>query len=151
VVDNGAPVELQPLYNGFLWRGRANKPANSYYYAILSGDGTVVTSENNMKLEPTIAGQENLSFERAPPDDGATTTLNEIFGAKYTVGDEIIQGIPRIEKKRPAYDKFSLLYQEGQIPNIRAQCSDDKYNTLVTSGHENQELTLQNCTMTYIS
>jgi len=151
VVDNGAPVELQPLYNGFLWRGRANKPANSYYYAILSGDGTVVTSENNMKLEPTIAGQENLSFERAPPDDGATTTLNEIFGAKYTVGDEIIQGIPRIEKKRPAYDKFSLLYQEGQIPNIRAQCSDDKYNTLVTSGHENQELILQNCTMTYIS
>jgi len=152
VVDDGTPVELQPLYNGFLWRGKANKPVSNYYYAILNGEGGVVNSEKQMQLNTELSGGENLSFQRSPPEDAAaTTTLNEIFGVQYTIGDSIIQGLPRIEKKLPAYDKFSLLYQEGQVPNIRAQCSEDKYLQLVNGGQAEQDLSLQNCTMTYIS
>jgi hypothetical protein len=92
----------------------------------------------------------NLSFQRDPPSDTtSTSTLNETFGAKYTVGDSIIKGIPRVYPKLPAYDKYSLLYQEGQVPNIRAECNQASYNTLLTSTEK--ELSLINCTMTYIS
>lgn len=150
VVDNGPPAILSPLYNGFLWRGVADKPTTSYYYAILDNFGNIVTSEASLPINAELAGAEDLSFQREPPTDPSTSsTLNEIFGAKYTLGDSLIRGFPRLFPKRQAYSKYSLLYQEGQVPNIRAECNQNAYNTLVTSLE--QEVDLNNCTLIFIS
>lgn len=150
VVDGGNPVPLTPSYNGFLWKGSAERPQSNYYYAILDANGNVITSEANFIMDANVAGTTNFSFQReAPADSSITSTLNETFGAKYTIGDSIIKGIPRLFPKLPAYDKYSLLYQEGQVPNIRAECSQENYNTLITSVEK--EISFANCTMTLIT
>ncbi|ORX86416.1 coth-domain-containing protein [Anaeromyces robustus] len=149
VVDNGTPTPLIPYYNGFVWKGSAPKATQNYYYVILDANNQIINSEANLVLDTKLAGTENLSFQRDPPDASSTNTLNETFGAKYTIGDSIIKGIPRLLPKIQAYEKYSLLYQEGQVPNIRAECSQQNYQTLITS--EEEELSLNNCTLTYIS
>jgi hypothetical protein len=90
---------------------------NQYYYEIT---GTTI---NELTL-----------FNNTPRtwDSQSTTTLYEIFGRPITIGDDIIATIPRIREPLPGYDKYSLLFQEGEMPVISVHISNADYLQLTT-------------------
>ncbi|ORX43372.1 hypothetical protein BCR36DRAFT_335971 [Piromyces finnis] len=72
-------------------------------------------------------------------DPSSTTTLYEVFGRRNTIGDSIIQTIPRLYPKLEGYDKYSQLFQEGEIPVINLHMEIADYNSL-TQLSSNQDV-----------
>jgi len=65
-------------------------------------------------------------------DPNSTTTLYEVYGRLMTLGDDIIQTLPRIAEPLEGYDKFSSLFQEGVLPVVNVHMSDANYNHLIS-------------------
>jgi spore coat protein CotH len=61
-----------------------------------------------------------------------TASLYEIYGRKYTLGDSILKTIPRLYEALPGYKKFSILFQEAQVPVIHVHMNPETYNDYVS-------------------
>jgi len=61
-----------------------------------------------------------------------TSTLYEVYGRRYTTGDKLIKPIPRLYPPHAGYKKFSLLFQEGEIPVINVHMNETDYETLIS-------------------
>jgi len=91
-------------------------PTN-YYYEIAG------TQQNELPL---------IDNQPRAWDKERTSTLYEVYGRKYTVGDSILQTIPRLYEPLPGYDKFSALFQEAEVPVIHVHMDDATYNDYVS-------------------
>jgi len=84
--------------------------------------------------EITGTAQNELSMIGEPRtwDPQSTTTLYEVYGRKHSIGDDIIKTIPRLYAPLEGYDKFSPLFQEGEVPVINFHLTDVDYNRLIS-------------------
>jgi len=88
-----------------------------YYYEV-----TGVPTQNELSL-----------FGKAREwDPSSTSTLYEIFGRRYTLGDSILKTIPRLYPRLEGYDKYSQLFQEGEVSVINLHMSEADYSTLIS-------------------
>jgi len=114
---DGKSYQMQSVNNDILFEYVYDGTPSSYYYEIND-----VPNQSEIKL-----------FDGKPRawDPSATTTLYEVFGRSVTLGDEMIQTIPRIAEPLKGYDKYSQLFQEGEINVINVHLSDSNYNELI--------------------
>lgn len=84
--------------------------------------------------EVTGTAQNELTLFGSPRtwDPSSTTTLYEVFGRRHSIGDDILATIPRLYEPLKGYDKYSALFQEGEIPVINVQISGPDYTTLTS-------------------
>jgi len=77
---------------------------------------------------------ESVLFEGATRtwDPNSTTTLYEVYGRLMTLGDDIIQTLPRIYEPLEGYGKYSALFQEGELPVINIHMTEINYNHLIS-------------------
>ncbi|ORY24931.1 hypothetical protein LY90DRAFT_675039 [Neocallimastix californiae] len=111
VYIDGVPNPMQSLNQDILWEFSYEGTPTEYYYEVTG------TAQNELKL---------FGHPRTW-DPQSTTTLYEVFGRRHTIGDDIIKTIPRIYEPLPGYDKYSALFQEGEIPVINVQISAADY------------------------
>jgi len=109
---------MQSVNNDILYEFEYDGTPTNYYYEIA---GVAEMSENQL-----FGGNPRVW------DPSATTTLYEVYGRQLTLGDEMIQTIPRIYKPLDGYDKFSVLFQEGELNVINVHMSDANYNELLS-------------------
>jgi len=107
---------MQSLNQDILWEFSYEGTPTEYYYEVTG------TAQNELKL---------FGHPRTW-DPQSTTTLYEVFGRRHTIGDDIIKTIPRIYEPLPGYDKYSALFQEGEIPVINVQISAADYSRLIS-------------------
>ncbi|ORX70411.1 coth-domain-containing protein [Anaeromyces robustus] len=88
-----------------------------YYYEIAG------TEQNELSL---------IDNEPRTWEKGKTSTLYEIYGRKYTVGDSILKTIPRLYEPLAGYDKFSELFQEAEVPVIHIHMTPEIYNEYIS-------------------
>lgn len=120
VIDNNAPIPMNPSVNGMYWTVDANKPSAEYHYVILN-DNTTAYGE-----------KENLQFVRQWSDE----QINHIFGRRIDRAGNLLKTIPRAYPAHPGYTKFSKLFQEGEMPVVRFFLNDQDYNTLMNDTGE---------------
>jgi len=118
VYIDGAPYQMQSVNNDILYEYEYDGTPTNYYYEV-----TGVPSQSEITL-----------FEGNPRtwDPKSTTTLYEVFGRQITLGDDMIETIPRIAEPLKGYEKFSQLFQEGELNVINIHMSDTNYNELIT-------------------
>jgi len=128
VIDDGTPIVMAPSINDMFWTVEANKPSNDYYYVIITQDSI------------TYSEKANLSFSRTwGKGKSDSETYNQVFGNRYDHAGELLKTIPRIHEARKGCTKYSQLFQEGQVPVVRVQISDQDYNTLIADTGSNKE------------
>jgi len=115
-IDN-IPYQMESDNNDILYKLAYEGTPLQYYYEI-----TGVPQQNELLLFGKPREWDPLS----------TTTLYEIFGRPYTIGDSIIQTLPRLYPPLDGYDKYSLLFQEGEVPVINVKMSPQNYQELIT-------------------
>ncbi|ORX85515.1 coth-domain-containing protein [Anaeromyces robustus] len=116
------PMTAQP--NDILYELDYPNTPKQYYYEI-TGNQTM---------------SENVLFngnQRQWTDPQSTTTLYEVYGRRYTIGDDMIKTIPRLYQPLEGYEKYSQLFQEGEVPVIHVKMNDLQYTQLTTT--ENKE------------
>jgi len=111
--------------------------ANNDIYFEYNFNGT----PKNYYYEITGTALNELSLIETPRawDSQSDTTLNEVYGRKYTIGDSIIQTIPRLYEKLEGYDKYSLLFQEGEVPVINVHLNPMDYAELIGLTDDNKK------------
>lgn len=121
------PMSAQP--NDILYELDYQGTPKQYYYEM---DG------NQTMSEITLFNGQQRTWN--PEKD---TTLFEVFGRRYTVGDDLIKTIPRIYPAHEGYKKFSKLFQEGEIPVIHIIMGDEQYNQLVRTDDKDTKFTVE--------
>ncbi|ORX78525.1 coth-domain-containing protein, partial [Anaeromyces robustus] len=146
VIDDGNALELQPTQNNYLWVGKGNDPSNHYYYVILNDANNVVAAENvGTQIDGT--GVDGFAILRT-----STESLNDVYGRPYSKAGDLLKPIPRIYEESDGIKKFSELYQEGEVQNIRAYCPDlNQVNAFLSDTGNDREISIQNCELTVIS
>jgi len=143
--DNSNVQLLQSTHNDYLWVGNAADASNSYYYVIVDQNQKIVAAEN---LGTQIDGTQINAFQRAPSKED----LNDVYGRKYTKAGDLLQPIPRVYDPLDGYKKFSELFQEGEVQNIRAVCPDqNQVDAFLKDAGENREITITGCNLSVIS
>jgi len=143
--DNSNVKLLQSTHNDYLWVGNAADASNSYYYVIVDQNQNIVAAEN---LGTQIDGTQINAFQRAPSKED----LNDVYGRKYTKAGDLLQPIPRVYDPLDGYKKFSELFQEGEVQNIRAVCPDqNQVDAFLKDAGENREITITGCNLSVIS
>lgn len=148
VVDDSPNVTiLQSTHNDYLWVGKADDASNSYYYVIVDQGQNIVAAENTgAQIDGTQV--EGMAFQRAPSKDD----LNDVYGRKYTKAGDLLNPIPRVYDPLDGYKKFSELFQEGEVQNIRAVCPDqNQVNAFLNDAGENREISITGCNLSVIS
>jgi len=146
VIDDNSTYELTPQHNGYMWSGKGNDPSNHYYYVILDANNNVVAAENQgTQIDGT--GVEALSVLRSNSD-----SLIEVYGRPYAKAGDLLKPIPRVFDPLEGYKAFSVLYQEGEVQNIRAFCPDEaQVNAFLSDTGDNRDITITGCELTIIS
>jgi len=114
---DGSPFPMTSPNNDIIYEYTFNGVPKNYYYEI-----TGVPAQNEL----TLFGSPRTW------DPNSTVTFYEIFGRPITVRDDIIQTIPRLYPPIEGYDKFSQLFQEGEVPVIHVHMTQIDYNTLIS-------------------
>jgi len=114
---DGKSYPMESYNNDILYEYKYDGTPSSYYYEING-----VPDQSEIKL-----------FEGKPRtwDPAATTTLYEVYGRQVTLGDDMIETIPRISEPLKGYEKFSQLFQEGELNVINVHMSENNYNELI--------------------
>jgi len=115
---DGTSYPMQSYKNDILYEYEFEGTPSKYYYEII---GVPQQSES------VLFGGATRTW-----DPNSTTTLYEVYGRLMTLGDDIIQTLPRIAEPLEGYDKYSSLFQEGVLPVVNVHMSDENYNHLVT-------------------
>jgi len=123
VYIDGVPNAMVSVNKDILFEFSYDGTPNQYYY------------------EVTGTTHSELTLFGAPRawDPSSTTTLYEVFGRRHSVGDDLIATIPRLYEPVKGYEKYSALFQEGEIPVINVQISAQQYAKL-TSLTNNQDV-----------
>lgn len=147
VIDDGAPVQLNPSHNNYLWTGSAGDPSVHYYYVILNANGETVAAENaGTQIDGSVVS--DFIVNRTPSE----TVYNDVFGRQYDVAGDLLRPIPRVLDPLEGYSKFSELFQEGQVQNIRAVCSNaDQVNHFISDSGEDREAAIDGCELSIIT
>ncbi|ORX63767.1 coth-domain-containing protein [Anaeromyces robustus] len=116
VYIDGNPQPMTKSGNGILYVLDYQGTPNQYYYEVT---GTALN-------ELTMFGTPRTW------DSGSTTTFYEVFGRFRTIGDDILQTIPRLYPPLPGYDKYSQLFQEGELAVINVRMTDSDYINLTS-------------------
>jgi len=128
VVDgNSIPMTAQP--NDILYEAEYNGTPKQYYYEMA---GNTTMSENVL-----FGGQQRTW------DPEKQSTLFEVYGRRYTVGDNLIKTIPRLYPPHEGYKKFSKLFQEGEIPVIHVFMDSEQYNHLISTEDKDIKYTIE--------
>lgn len=116
VYIDGNPNPMKSLNNDILWEFDYEGTPKEYYY------------------EVTNTTQNELTLFKSPRtwDPTSTTTFYEVFGRQRTIGDDIIKTIPRLFDPLEGYDKFSQLFQEGELVVINLKLSNQVYTELIS-------------------
>jgi len=79
-------------------------------------------------------GQDELSLFGSPRiwNEKNESTLYEVYGRRHTIGDDLIKTIPRLYPALEGYEKYSLLFQEGEIPVINVHMKPEDYKHLIS-------------------
>jgi len=109
---------MQSINNDILYEYEFEGTPSNYYYEIIG-----VPQESEIIL---------FNAKTRVWDPKSTTTLYEVYGRFTTLGDDIIQTLPRIAKPLEGYNKYSLLFQEGELPVINVHMSDVNYIELIS-------------------
>ncbi|ORX85510.1 coth-domain-containing protein [Anaeromyces robustus] len=128
VIDGTShPMTAQP--NDILYELDYQGTPNQYYYE-MAGNQTM---------------SENILFngKQRTWTSGNDSTLYEVFGRRYTVGDELIKTIPRIFPPLDGYEKFSKLFQEGEIPVIHITMNSTVYEQLVSTESKDDKFIME--------
>jgi len=112
---DGTSYPMTSTNNDIYFEYTFNGTPKNYYYEITG------TALNELSLIETPRAWDSQS----------DTTLNEVYGRQHTIGDSIIQTIPRLYEKLEGYDKYSLLFQEGEVPVINVHLNPMDYNELI--------------------
>jgi spore coat protein CotH len=114
---DGKSYPMQSANNDILFELKFDGTPKQYYYEIT---GTI---QNELPL-----------IDNTPRtwDQGSTTTFYEVYGHKYSLGDDIIKAIPRIAQPLEGYDKYSPFFQEGELRVINLHLKDTDYTQLIT-------------------
>jgi len=114
---DGTSYPMQSANNDILFELNFDGTPNQYYYEIT---GTV---QNELPL-----------IDNTPRawDQASTTTFYEVYGRKHSIGDNIIKTIPRIAEPLEGYDKYSPLFQEGELRVINMHLKETDYTQLIT-------------------
>jgi len=115
---DGKSYPMQSVNNDILFEYEYNGTPSKYYYEIIG-----VPDQS-----------ENVLFNGTPRtwDPSASTTLYEVYGRQVTLGDGMIETIPRIAEPLKGYKKFSQLFQEGELNVIHVHMLETDYNELIT-------------------
>jgi len=108
---------MQSVNNDILYEFEYDGTPTNYYYEIA---GVPDQSESILFGSPRTW------------DPKSTTTLYEVFGRPVTLGDNMIETLPRIAEPLKGYKKFSQLFQEGELNVINVHMSEDDYIELIT-------------------
>jgi len=113
---DGKSYPMESKENDILYKYTYDGTPKSYYYEIAG------TPQNELEMidnQPRTWSSE-------------TANLYEIYGRKLTLGDSILKTIPRLYEPLPGYKKFSILFQEAQVPVIHVHMNDETYNDYVS-------------------
>jgi len=113
---DGVPNNMVSANNDILYEFTFDGTPSQYYYEVTG------TAQNEL----TLFGSPRTW------DPSSTTTLYEVFGRRHSIGDDILATIPRLYEPLKGYDKYSALFQEGEIPVINVQISGPDYTTLTS-------------------
>jgi len=146
VVDDGAPVKLSSLHNGYYWTGKANDPKVNYYYVIFDDSDNIVAAENQgTQIDGTYV--QNFAVLRTSKDN-----VNDVYGRPYSKAGDLLKPIPRVYDKSEGEKHFSELFQEGEVQNIRAYCPDlNQVSAFLEDKGENREINITGCELSIIS
>ena len=108
---------MQSVNNDILYEFEYDGTPTNYYYEIA---GVPDQSESILFGSPRTW------------DPKSTTTLYEVFGRPVTLGDNMIETLPRIAEPLKGYKKFSQLFQEGELSVINIHMLDANYNELIS-------------------
>jgi len=114
---DGTSYPMTSANNDILYEYTFDGTPNQYYYEV-----TGAVSQNELAIFGTPRTW----------DPQSTTTFYEIYGRPKTIGDDIIATIPRLYEPLEGYDKFSQLFQEGEMPVISVHISDADYAQLTS-------------------
>jgi len=146
VIDDGNALALQPSHNNYYWVGKGNDPSNHYYYVILDDSNNIVASENT-GTQIDGSNVEGFAVIRTSNEN-----LNDVYGRPYSRAGDLLKPIPRVYDESDGFKKFSELYQEGEVQNIRAYCQNlNQVNAFLSDAGEDPEISIQNCELTVIS
>ncbi|ORX63768.1 hypothetical protein BCR32DRAFT_273338 [Anaeromyces robustus] len=112
---DGNPQPMNSVNNDILYELDYDNIPNQYYYEITG------TAQNEL----------NLFGSPREWDPNSSTTFYEVYGRRHSIGDPLIQTIPRLYPPLDGYNKYSILFQEGEIPVINVHMSDTSYNELI--------------------
>ncbi|OUM56219.1 hypothetical protein PIROE2DRAFT_19266 [Piromyces sp. E2] len=146
VIDDSTNVQLQPSQNGYMWMGKADDPKNHYYYVIVDANNNIVATENQgTQIDGTTV--QEFAFVRNNIGD-----LNDVYGRPYTKAGDLLKAIPRVYDPLDAYKKFSELFQEGEVQNIRAYCPDEsQVNAFISDTGDNRDIAITGCELSVIA
>jgi len=116
VYIDGKPESMVKSGPGILYELDYQGTPSQYYYEVT---GTALNELNIFGTPRTWVPE-------------STTTFYEVFGRFHTIGDDILQTIPRLYPPLPGYSKFSQLFQEGELAVINVRMSDMDYNNLIS-------------------
>ncbi|ORX55331.1 coth-domain-containing protein [Piromyces finnis] len=146
VIDDGTSIQLEPTQNGYFWVGKGNDPTNNYYYVITDSENNIIASENQ---GTQIDGTNNQEFAFIRGDNG---DLNDVYGRPYSKAGDLLRPIPRAFDPLDGYKKFSELFQEGEVQNVRAYCPDEnQVNALLNNRGDNIDISITGCDLSIIS
>jgi len=114
---DGQSYQMQSANNDILYELEYDGTPTNYYYEIA---GVPDQSESILFGSPRTW------------DPKSTTTLYEVFGRQVTLGDNMIETLPRIAEPLDGYKKFSQLFQEGELSVINIHMLDANYNELIS-------------------
>jgi len=114
---DGTSHPMASANNDIIYEFTFDGTPNQYYYEI-----TGATPQNEL----AIIGSPRVW------DQQSTTTFYEIYGRPHTIGDDMIATIPRLYEPLEGYDKYSQLFQEGEMPVISVHLAAADYSQLIS-------------------
>ncbi|KAL6621415.1 coth-domain-containing protein [Neocallimastix sp. 'constans'] len=138
---DGNSYPMVSANNDILFEYTFDGTPKNYYYEITGSYGatgatgaTGIAGVTGAAALAAGAAVNELSLIENPRtwDQQSTSTLYEIYGRPYTLGDEIIKPIPRLYEPLEGYGKYSQLFQEGEVLVIHFHINPTDYAQLIT-------------------
>jgi len=114
---DGESYDMKSENNDILYEYTYDGTPTNYYYEVNGAKGQ---DELSLFGSPRIWNEKNKS------------TLYEVYGRRHTIGDDLIKTIPRLYPALEGYEKYSLLFQEGEIPVINVHMKPEDYKHLIS-------------------
>eukprot|EP00833_Pecoramyces_ruminatium_P016035 jgi/Orpsp1_1/1190067/evm.model.d7180000076420.1 len=148
VVDNNKIEKLSSSFDGYYWTGEAEVAKKSFYYVLLDENDKIVASENDGSQ---IDNNNDKEFAFTRPPIKKNTKINHCFGRNYTISsNEDMILIPMLVKKNRGIKKFSNLFQEGEVLNVRIVCDPADVNNLLRDDGNDIDIQISGCELTII-